>query len=136
MLPPSLGTQIVLPPVTAPNGESFPGTPATPDPNSSILRPTNMRHPLDAAPGPYPLGAIRRDPQLSVNSGNFDSASVLSSDSCSTVGGYGDPNQVGLPVAGAQKRWIPHQQRELLEKQAQLLLSGAAIKRKRETEIF
>uniref|UniRef100_A0A4Y0BIV4 Ig-like domain-containing protein n=1 Tax=Anopheles funestus TaxID=62324 RepID=A0A4Y0BIV4_ANOFN len=134
MLPP---TGTVVPPsaVTAPNGvESFPDMPPTPDPNNFILRPTNMRHPLDA-PGPYPIGAIRREPQLSVNSGNFDNASVLSSDSCSTVG-YGDPNQVGLPVAGAQKRWIPHQQRELLEKQAQLLLSGAAIKRKRETEIF
>ncbi|XP_061513767.1 fasciclin-3 isoform X2 [Anopheles gambiae] len=121
------------------NGETtttatIPVMPPTPDNiNSSILRPTNVRqNPLDAA---YPLGAIRREPQHSINSGNFDNASVLSSDSCSTIG-YGDPNQVGLPVATAQKRWIPHQQRELLEKQAQLLLSGAALKRKRETEIF
>uniref|UniRef100_A0A182ML84 Uncharacterized protein n=1 Tax=Anopheles culicifacies TaxID=139723 RepID=A0A182ML84_9DIPT len=132
MLPPpaSIGSQVIPAPEATPNG-----APATPDPNNSILRPTNVRHPLDTTPGPYPLGAIRREPQLFVNSGNFDSASVLSSDSCSTVGGYGDPNQVGLPPV-AQKRWIPHQQRELLEKQAQLLLSGAAIKRKRETEIF
>ncbi|XP_040164460.1 fasciclin-3 isoform X2 [Anopheles arabiensis] len=121
------------------NGETtttttIPVMPPTPDNiNSSILRPTNVRqNPLDAA---YPLGAIRREPQHSINSGNFDNASVLSSDSSSTIG-YGDPNQVGLPVATAQKRWIPHQQRELLEKQAQLLLSGAALKRKRETEIF
>uniref|UniRef100_A0A182Y234 Uncharacterized protein n=1 Tax=Anopheles stephensi TaxID=30069 RepID=A0A182Y234_ANOST len=130
--PPTTSVPSVASSPAVPNGDSHP---PTPDPNSSILRPTNMRHPLDAS-GPYPLGAVRREPQLSVNSGNFDNASVLSSDSCSTVG-YGDPNQVGLPpVAGAQKRWIPHQQRELLEKQAQLLLSGAAIKRKRETEIF
>uniref|UniRef100_A0A182TQA1 Uncharacterized protein n=1 Tax=Anopheles melas TaxID=34690 RepID=A0A182TQA1_9DIPT len=115
------------------NGETIttttiPVMPPTPDNiNSSILRPTNVRqNPLDAA---YPLGAIRREPQHSINSGNFDNASVLSSDSSSTIG-YGDPNQVGLPVATAQKRWIPHQQRELLEKQAQLLLSGAALKRK------
>uniref|UniRef100_A0A182NP84 Uncharacterized protein n=1 Tax=Anopheles dirus TaxID=7168 RepID=A0A182NP84_9DIPT len=132
---------------SAPNGNDGAfgdAAPASGPNNSSILRPTNLRHnPLDAMmeSGAYPLGAIRREPQLSVNSGNFDNASVLSTDSGSTVGGgYGDPNQVGLPLAGGgggvQKRWIPHQQRELLEKQAQLLLSGAAIKRKRETEIF
>uniref|UniRef100_A0A182QY98 Uncharacterized protein n=1 Tax=Anopheles farauti TaxID=69004 RepID=A0A182QY98_9DIPT len=146
MLPAAGGTVVLTMPSGAPNGAN---APPTPDPiNNSILRPTNLRqNPLDAmmeatgGDASYPLGAMRRDPQLSVNSGNFDNTSVLSSDSCSTVGGgYGDPNQVGLPVppgaGGVQKRWIPHQQRELLEKQAQLLLSGAALKRKRETEIF
>uniref|UniRef100_A0A2M4C2G6 Uncharacterized protein n=1 Tax=Anopheles marajoara TaxID=58244 RepID=A0A2M4C2G6_9DIPT len=104
--------------------------------NTSLLRPNNLR---------YPIEGSRREPQLSVNSNNFDNASVLSSDS-STIYGYGgvggDPNQVGLPpsvsatTVAAQKRWIPQQQRELLEKQAQLLLSGASVRRKRETEIF
>ncbi|XP_050095175.1 fasciclin-3-like isoform X2 [Anopheles aquasalis] len=105
--------------------------------NTSLLRPNNLR---------YPIEDSRREPQLSVNSNNFDNASVLSSDS-STIYGYGggyggDPNQVGLPpsaaaaTVAAQKRWIPQQQRELLEKQAQLLLSGASVRRKRETEIF
>ncbi|KFB45700.1 hypothetical protein ZHAS_00013648 [Anopheles sinensis] len=108
------------------------------DAASSILRPVNLRNnPLDGTL--YFAGPSPREPQYSVNSSNFDNASVLS-DSSSTVGGaygaVGDPNQVGLPPAGGQKRWIPHQQRELLEKQAQLLLSGAAIKRKRETEIL
>uniref|UniRef100_A0A182IVZ1 Uncharacterized protein n=1 Tax=Anopheles atroparvus TaxID=41427 RepID=A0A182IVZ1_ANOAO len=116
--------------------------PAAGDVNASILRPFNLRsNPFDGSL--YLTGPTAgREPQYSVNSSNFDNASVLS-DSSSTVTGYGavgDPNQVGLPssaAAGAgQKRWIPHQQRELLEKQAQLLLSGAAIKRKRETEIL
>ncbi|XP_058459417.1 fasciclin-3-like isoform X2 [Malaya genurostris] len=91
-----------------------------------ILRPKNLRNPdlLQSA-------IIQRDPQISINSSNFDGSSVYSGDSSTA----GDPNQVGLPLVN-KNRWIPSQQRDLLERQANLLLSGANLRRKRETEIF
>ncbi|XP_055620247.1 fasciclin-3-like isoform X2 [Toxorhynchites rutilus septentrionalis] len=92
-----------------------------------LMRPRNLRNP------DLLQSAIQREPQLSVtsNSSSIDCASINSCDSSIT----GNPNQVGLPVVKTN-RWIPSQQRELLEKQANLLMSGANIKRKRETEIF
>ncbi|XP_058826592.1 fasciclin-3-like isoform X3 [Topomyia yanbarensis] len=91
-----------------------------------ILRPKNLRN-----PDLLQTVAIQREPQMSINSSTFDGSSVYSGDSSV----MGDPNQVGLPVIN-KNRWIPSQQRDLLERQANLLLSGANLRRKRETEIF
>lgn len=87
-----------------------------------ILRPRNLRNPdllqQVAVDGP-------RD--------SITTCSIYSGDSVL----YGDPNQVGLPpVAAKRNHWMPVQQRELLEKQANLLMTGANVRRKRETEIF
>lgn len=84
-----------------------------------ILRPKNLRN-----PDVIPTQQQQQRPSI-------DSSSVYSGGSSV----YGDPNQVGLPVVKGN-RWIPSQQRELLEKQANLLMSGANARRKRETEIF
>ncbi|XP_021709283.1 fasciclin-3 isoform X2 [Aedes aegypti] len=84
-----------------------------------ILRPKNLRN-----PDVIPTQQQQQRPSI-------DSSSVYSGGSST----YGDPNQVGLPVVKGN-RWIPSQQRELLEKQANLLMTGANVRRKRETEIF
>ncbi|XP_065089730.1 fasciclin-3-like isoform X2 [Ochlerotatus camptorhynchus] len=83
-----------------------------------ILRPKNLRNP-DVIP-------TQQHQRPSIDTSSFYSGG-------SSV--YGDPNQVGLPVVD-KNRWIPSQQRELLERQANLLMSGASVRRKRETEIF
>ncbi|XP_062564234.1 fasciclin-3-like isoform X2 [Armigeres subalbatus] len=83
-----------------------------------ILRPKNLRN-----PDVIPLQLQQRP--------SIDTESVYSGGSSV----FGDHNQVGLPVVKGN-RWIPSQQRELLEKQANLLMTGANVRRKRETEIF
>ncbi|XP_055589754.1 fasciclin-3-like isoform X2 [Uranotaenia lowii] len=85
-----------------------------------LMRPKNLRN-LDLLQHQLP----RRE------SNQTDNSSLYSRESSQ----IGDPNQVGLPVVN-KNRWIPSQQRELLEKQANLLKAGANIRRKRETEIF
>ncbi|XP_055530596.1 fasciclin-3-like isoform X4 [Wyeomyia smithii] len=89
-----------------------------------MLRPKNFRNP------DLLQSTFERDPQISIHSSIYDGSSIYSTES-----GGGDPDQIGLPPSN-RNRWIPLQQRDLLERQANLLVAGANIRRKRETEIF
>ncbi|XP_053684235.1 fasciclin-3-like isoform X2 [Sabethes cyaneus] len=89
-----------------------------------MLRPKNSRN------ADLLQASVQRNPQMSINSSIYDGSSIYSTESAGD-----DANQLGLPQTN-RNRWIPVQQRDLLERQANLLLAGAHIRRKKETEIF